>query len=111
MMNDRNLETIEQVRQIMEGSEALEFKALSVGEKYNWIEEVLIRFKYHRLKRAEKGVIWRYIAKDYGLFPIAGVTAKETSSIRISTSIAPVSSLCLLLTPKARPGRLIPMRR
>jgi hypothetical protein len=66
MMNDRNLETIEQVRQFMEGSEALEFRALSVEEKYNWIEEVLIRFKYHRLKRAEKGVIRRYIARITG---------------------------------------------
>ena len=28
------------------GSEALEFRALSVGEKYDWIEEVLIRFSY-----------------------------------------------------------------
>jgi hypothetical protein len=66
LMNDRNLETIEQVRQFMEGSEALEFRVLSVEEKYNWIEEVLIRFKYHRLKRAEKGVIRRYIERITG---------------------------------------------
>ena len=44
IMNDRNLQTIEQVRQFLEGSAALEFRVLSVGEKYNWIEEVLIRF-------------------------------------------------------------------
>jgi transposase InsO family protein len=62
-MNDRNLQKIEQVRQFLGGSEALEFRALSVGEKYNWIEEVLIRFSYHRLKRAEKGVIRRYIER------------------------------------------------
>ena len=46
-MNDRNLQTIEQVRQFLGGSEALEFRALSVGEKYGWIEEVVIRFRYH----------------------------------------------------------------
>ena len=56
-MNDGNVQTIEQVRQFMGGSEALEFRALSVGKKYKWIEEVLIRFSYHRLKRVEKGVI------------------------------------------------------
>ena len=56
-MNDGNVQTIEQVRQFMGGSEALEFRALSVGEKYKWIEEVLIRFRYHRLKRAEKGAM------------------------------------------------------
>ena len=42
-MNDRNLQTIEQVRQFLGGSEALEFRALSVGEKYDWIEEVMIK--------------------------------------------------------------------
>jgi len=65
-MNDRNLQTIEQVRQFLGGSEALEFRALSVGDKYNWIEEVLIRFRYLLLKRAEKGVIRRYIERITG---------------------------------------------
>ena len=66
MMNDRNVQTIEQVRQFLGGSEALEFRALSMGEKYNWVEEVLIRFRYHGLKRAEKGVIRRYIERITG---------------------------------------------
>ena len=65
-MNDEQLQTIEQVKQFLEGSEALEFRALSVGEKYNWIEEVLIRFSYHRLKRTEKGEIRRYIERVTG---------------------------------------------
>jgi len=65
-MSDRNLQTIEQVRQFLGGSEALEFRALSMGEKYDWIEEVMIRFRYHRLKRAEKGVIRRYIRRITG---------------------------------------------
>jgi len=65
-MNDRNLQTIEQVRQFLGGSEALEFRAPSVGEKYGWIEEVLLRFSYHRLKRAEKGVIRRYAKRITG---------------------------------------------
>jgi len=66
IMNDRKLQTIEQVRQFLGGSEALEFRVLSVGEKYDWIEEVMIRFRYHRLKRAEKGVIRRYIGRITG---------------------------------------------
>ena len=65
-MNDRQLETIEQVRQFVEGSQAVEFKGLTAKEKYYWIEEVLIRFKYHRLKRAEKGMIRRYLQKVTG---------------------------------------------
>jgi len=66
IMNDRQLQTVEQVREFLEGSEAVEFRGLTAQEKYCWIEEVLIRFKYHRLKRGEKGVIRRYIEKVTG---------------------------------------------
>jgi len=65
-MNDERLQTIEQVRQFLEGSEALEFGGVSVEERYRWIEEVLKRFQYYRLKRAQKGVIRRYIGKVSG---------------------------------------------
>ena len=65
-MNDRQLQTVERVREFLEGSEAVEFRGLTAQEKYYWIEEVLIRFKYHRLKRGEKGVIRRYIEKVTG---------------------------------------------
>ena len=65
-MNDGQLQTIEQVRQFLGGSEAIEFRGLTAKEKYYWIEEVLIRFRYHRLERAEKGVIRQYIGKVTG---------------------------------------------
>jgi len=65
-MNDEQLQTIEQVNRFLEGSEEVEFRGLTVEEKYRWIEEVLIRFKYHRLKRDEKGVIRRYIERITG---------------------------------------------
>jgi transposase InsO family protein len=66
VMNDGQLQTLEQVRGFLEGSEAVEFRGLTAQEKYYWIEEVLIRFRYHRLKRAEKGLIRRYIEKVTG---------------------------------------------
>ena len=65
-MNDGQLQTVERVRGFLEGSEVVEFRGLTAQEKYCWIEEVLIRFKYHRLKRGEKGVIRRYIEKVTG---------------------------------------------
>ena len=65
-MDDGQLQTVEQVRQFLEGSEAVEFRGLTAKEKYYWIEEVLIRFRYHRLKRSEKGVIRRYVQKVTG---------------------------------------------
>jgi len=62
-MNDEQLQTIEQVNRFLEGSDAIEFRGLTAEEKYRWIEEVLIRFKYHRLKRDEKVVIRQYIER------------------------------------------------
>ena len=65
-MNDEGLQTIEQVKQFLEGSEALEFRGVSVEERYHWMETVLVRFRYYGLKRAEKGVIRHYIEKVSG---------------------------------------------
>lgn len=65
-MNDGRLQTIEQVKRFTGGSEEVEFKGLTAQEKYSWIEEVLKRFKYLGLKRAEKGVIRWYIQKVSG---------------------------------------------
>ena len=56
IMNDENLRTIEQVKGFLEGSEALEFKGLSVEDKYRWTATTLLKFRYHRLKKVAKGV-------------------------------------------------------
>ena len=66
IMNDEELQTIEQVKQFLEGSEALKFGGVSIEERYQWIETVLVRFKYSQLRRDEKGVIRRYIEKVSG---------------------------------------------
>src|SRR4030042_4108853 len=66
IMNDDRLNTIEQVKQFLEGSNALEFGGVSIEERYQWIERRLVRFTYSRLKRTEKGMIRRYIGKVSG---------------------------------------------
>jgi len=66
IMNDERLQRIEQVKQFLEGSEGVEFRGQTVEGKYDWIERVLVRFRYNKLKRAEKGVIRRYIEKVSG---------------------------------------------
>jgi len=65
-MNDGRLQTIEQIKQFLEGSKALEFRGLSAEEKYKWMEVGLVRFSYLKLNKAEKGVIRRYIQKVTG---------------------------------------------
>jgi hypothetical protein len=54
-MNDERLQTVEQVKQFLAGSEALDFGGGSVEERYQWIQAVLLRFKYYQLKRADGG--------------------------------------------------------
>lgn len=65
-MNDEKLQTLEQVRCFVEGSQPLEFKGVHTKEKYQWIEEVLRKFRYNRLQKEGKGLIRRYIAKVTG---------------------------------------------
>jgi transposase InsO family protein len=66
VMNDEQLETIEQIKKFLEGSEALGFRGLSTEEKYKWMETALVKFKYNELKKSEKGVIRQYIQKVTG---------------------------------------------
>ena len=66
IMKDGNQKTIEQVKEYLGGSSAIDFAGVSAKEKKAWIEEVLVRFEYLRLRRNEKGVIRRYIQKMAG---------------------------------------------
>ena len=65
-MNDAQLQTLEQVRDFIEGNQAVEFRGLNAREKYTWIEEVLKRFRYQKLKKDGKGLIKGYVLKVTG---------------------------------------------
>ena len=65
-MNDEQLQTLEQVKEFIEGSQEVEFKGLNSREKYSWMEEVLKRFRYPKLKKEGKGLIKSYLLKVTG---------------------------------------------
>jgi hypothetical protein len=65
-MDDKQIQTLEQVKQFVESSQTIEFKGINTQEKYRWIEEVLRKFKYQWLKKNGKGIIRRYIEKVTG---------------------------------------------
>jgi len=65
-MNDEQLQTLEQVREFVEGSQGIEFRGLNTPEKYQWTEDVLKRFRYPKLKKEGKGLIKRYLLKVTG---------------------------------------------
>ena len=50
IMDDKQIQTLEQVQQFVASSRTIEFKGINTKEKYQWIEEVLKKFKYQWLK-------------------------------------------------------------
>jgi transposase InsO family protein len=61
-MNEAQVRTLAQVRQVVAGTQALEFRRAEDDEgRYGWIEQVLRRFEYRQLGRADKGSVLAYL--------------------------------------------------
>jgi transposase InsO family protein len=66
-MNEAQVRTLEQVRQVLAGTQAMEFQAAADDAgRYVWIEGVLKRFEYARLARAERGCVLAYLQRLSG---------------------------------------------
>ena len=66
-MNEAQVRTLEQVRQVLAGTQALEFQgAADDGARYAWIESVLRRFEYRRLTRGDRGPVLAYLQRLSG---------------------------------------------
>ena len=77
IMNEKDLNTVEQVQQFLVGTQLVAFQTRDSdcyrslvldykASRYKWIQSTLIRFNYDRLKRQEKGILIRYMAKISG---------------------------------------------
>jgi transposase InsO family protein len=65
-MNEKNLTRIEQLRDFLVGTAEVAFQPGQDGERYAHIGDVLRRFRYAGLKRADKGVVLRYLERTTG---------------------------------------------
>jgi len=66
-MNEAQVRTLEQVRQVLEGTQSLEFRRAEDDEgRYAWIESVLRRLEYRQLKRCHRGVVLAYLQRLSG---------------------------------------------
>ncbi len=66
-MNEAQVRTLEQVRQVLEGTRALEFRQAEDDQgRYAWIESVLRRFDYRQLPRAHRGPVLSYLQRLSG---------------------------------------------
>lgn len=62
-----NLRTIEQMESFLAGSQAIAFAIVSSkDERYRFVESILKRFTYPRLKRREKGIVIQFLRKVSG---------------------------------------------
>lgn len=66
-MNEAQVRTLEQVRQVLDGTQALEFRRAEDDQgRYGWIESVLRRFNYRQLPRPERGPVLAYLQRLSG---------------------------------------------
>ena len=66
-MNEAQVRTLEQVREVLEGTRSLEFGRAEDDEaRYGWIESVLRRLEYRQLKRCDRGVVLAYLQRLSG---------------------------------------------
>ena len=66
-MNEAQVRTLEQVRQVLAGTQVMEFQAAAGdADRYAWIEAVLKRFDYPRLARADRGPVLAYLQRLSG---------------------------------------------
>jgi len=66
-MNEAQVRTLEQVRQVLAGTQALEFRGTEDDEgRYAWIESVLRRFDYRQLPRQQRGLVLAYVQRLSG---------------------------------------------
>ena len=66
-MNEAQVRTVEQARQVLEGTQSLEFRRAEDDEgRYAWVESVLRRLEYRQLKRRDRGVVLAYLQRLSG---------------------------------------------
>jgi len=65
-MDDSQLWTLEQVSQFLAGSTAMRLAIFSKVESYDWVRRTLVRFQYLSLRRAERGLLLKYLSRVSG---------------------------------------------
>ena len=66
-MYDSQLNTIDEIKNFLNSTNKVSFKAESKEEVYDWVKKILVKFSYaYKLSREEKGLVKRYIKKVTG---------------------------------------------
>lgn len=65
-MNDSHIVSIAQIKEFTRIAKDIEFQGAKRKEKYEWIETVLLRFRYFSLRKKEKSILKAYMIKMTG---------------------------------------------
>lgn len=66
-MNDSHIVSIAQIKEFLKLNDVIEFQAISRKEKYQWIENVLLKFRYFKLRKRDKTIVRKYIMQMTGI--------------------------------------------
>lgn len=65
-MDDSHITSIAQIQEFTKVARDISFQGSSQKEKYQWIEEILSRFRYFSLKKKERSILKAYMRKMTG---------------------------------------------
>ena len=60
---------IEQLKAFVEGSVPVDCKPLDPASAYDFVRRTLVAFDYHRLGKADRGCVRRYVVKVTAMSP------------------------------------------
>ena len=61
-MNDSQLNTITAVKEFVNKNNKIKFNHQNKAQAYLWVEEILVKFSYIKLPKADKGILRKYLA-------------------------------------------------
>ena len=62
-MNDSRIRSIDDMSKFVENAGALSFSIETRKEKYEWISGLLLKVRYKRISKKEKGIVLEYVHK------------------------------------------------
>ncbi len=66
IMNDHHIDTLDKARLLLQGTDEIDLAIDGKRNRYDFIKRTLMRFKYSKPGRADKGLVLRYITRISG---------------------------------------------
>lgn len=100
-MEDSSIVSIVQIREFLKTSALINFKGVSRKEKYQWLENIMNKFRYSQLGKKDKGIVKSYLIQMTGFSPsqIGKLIRKKKKNGKILASSTKRNSFPTIYTP------------